>query len=171
MTSLFRNGSIRAAPIPPKVMTDVQVVDVSTLTSATGHKGFTQVALTPAPLVQAVPIKVWPSQGASMMIPGIHTNHRNDAMSMRYAPPTPSQSALPEPKQTPMIQSMYRLFEALGDSNTTGTTIEDSENEEPAVKGIPRTETQVKSITSLSLVFPSQSPDPPLEPSQQQQQQ
>ena len=75
MTSLFRNGSIRAAPIPPKVMTDVQVVDVSTLTSATRHKGFTQVALTPAPLVQAVPIKVQPSQGVSMMIPGIHTSH------------------------------------------------------------------------------------------------
>ena len=106
-----------------------------------------------------------------MTIPGIHASHRNDAMSMEYAPPTSSQSALPEPKQTPMIQSMYRLFEAPGDGNTTGTTIKDSENEEPAVKGIPRTETQVKSITSLSLVFPSQSPDPPLELSQQQQQQ
>ena len=88
---------------------------------------------------------------------------------MRYAPPTPSQSALPKPKQTPMIQSMYRLFEVPGSGNATGTTVEDSENEEPAVEGILRTETQVKSITSPSLVFPSQSPDPPLEPSQQQQ--
>ena len=90
---------------------------------------------------------------------------------MEYAPLTSSQSALPEPKQTLMIQSMYRLFEAPGNGNTTGTTVEDSGNEEPAIEGIPRTETQVKSITSLLLVFPSQSPDPPLEPSQQQQQQ
>ena len=106
-----------------------------------------------------------------MTIPGIHASHQNDAMSMEYAPPTSSQSALPEPKQTPMIQSMYRLFEAPGDGNATGTTVEDPGNEEPAVEGIPRTETQVESITSPSLVFPSQSPDPPLEPSQQQQQQ
>ena len=52
MTSPFRNGSITAAPIPPKVMTDVQVVDVSTSTTATGHEGFTQVAPTSALLVQ-----------------------------------------------------------------------------------------------------------------------
>ena len=106
-----------------------------------------------------------------MTIPGIHASHRNDAMSMEYAPPTSSQSALPEPKQTPMIQSMYRLFEAPGDGNATGTTVEDPGNEEPAVEGIPRTETQAESITSPSLVFPSQTPDPPLELSQQQQQQ
>ena len=170
MTSPFRNGSIRAAPIPPKVTTDVQAADVSSSTTATGHEGFTQVAPTPAPPVQAVPIKVWPSQGASMTIPGIHTSHRNDAMSMRYAPPTPSQSALPEPKRTPMIQSMYRLFKVPGGGNATGTTVEDSGNEEPAVEGILRTETQVESITPPSLVFPSQSPDPLLEPSRQQQQ-
>ena len=106
-----------------------------------------------------------------MTIPGIHTSHRNDAMSMEYAPPTSSQSALPEPKQILMIQSMYRLFEVPGGGNATGTTVEDSGNKEPAVEGILRTETQVKSITLPSLVFPSQSPDPPLEPSQQQQQQ
>ena len=92
-------------------------------------------------------------------------------MLIEYAPLTSSQSALPEPKQTLMIQSMYRLFEAPGDGNTTGTTVEDPRNEELAVEGILRTETQVESITSPSLVFPSQSPDPPLEPSQQQQQQ
>ena len=90
---------------------------------------------------------------------------------MEYAPPTSSQSALPELKQTPMIQSMYRLFKAPGEGNATGMTVEDPGNEELAVEGIPRTETQVESITSLSLVFPSQSPDPPLELSQQQQQQ
>ena len=52
MTSLFRNGSITVAPIPPKVMTDVQVADVSTSTTATGHEGFTQVAPTSALPVQ-----------------------------------------------------------------------------------------------------------------------
>ena len=52
MTSPFRNGSITAAPIPPKVTTDVQVADVSTSTTATGHEGFTQVAPTSALLVQ-----------------------------------------------------------------------------------------------------------------------
>ena len=52
MTSLFRNGFIRVAPIPPKVTTDVQAADVSTSTTATGHEGFTQVALTSALPVQ-----------------------------------------------------------------------------------------------------------------------
>ena len=37
--SPFRNGSITVAPIPPKVTTDVQVADVSTSMTATGHKG------------------------------------------------------------------------------------------------------------------------------------
>ena len=79
-----------------------------------------------------------------MTIPGIHASHRNDVMSMGYAPPTPSQSAIHEPKRTPTIQSMYRLFKVPGGGNATGTTVEDSGNEEPAVEGIPRTETQVE---------------------------
>ena len=65
MTSLFRNGSIRAAPIPPKVTTDVQVADVSTSMTATGHEGFTQVAPT-----SALPVQLFLSESSH------HKGHR-----------------------------------------------------------------------------------------------
>lgn len=96
--SLLRQEPGRAVPSPPKITTQ---------TSQTA----TSEALDEATPIHAPPIKTQPSTGATMTIPGIHVSHRNDVMSMGYAPPTPPAPATPDSKlRAPAIQSMYRLF-------------------------------------------------------------
>ena len=121
MTSPFRKDSIRAMPSPPKVTTDVHAAEVSTPVTVPSPD-VRELGLPlqlPIPPIQAAPIKVQPSQGASMTIPGIHASHRNDVMSMGYVPPPPSTPATPDSKaRAPTIQSMYRLFKTPSGNST-----------------------------------------------------
>jgi hypothetical protein len=123
---LFRKDLSRAMPSPPRVTTDVHVPEVPSPAASNPREAFSP----PAPPIQAPPIKVQPSQGASMTIPGIHASHRNEVMSMGYAPPPPERPVTPDPKVlTPTIQSMYRLFKTpSGNSTATGSSAEDAPN-------------------------------------------
>ena len=93
---------------PPKVTTETpSVEDV--------HPAVSVLSSPSEPLVQAPPIKTQPSQGAMMMIPGIHASHRGDVQSYGYVPPSQSgltAEKLLTPTIPPTIQSVYRLFKS-----------------------------------------------------------
>jgi len=149
--SLLRQEPGRAGPSPPK------------LTTQTSQAGTSDVLEETTP-IQAPPIKTQPSTGATMTIPGIHVSHRNDVMSMGYAPPTPPAPATPDSKlRAPAIQSVYRLFKS---PTNSGSTLQAHSQDDPNAPTGPRSSTdEDRDETTPSQTSSVAAPPPTSEPS------
>ncbi|THH10158.1 hypothetical protein EW145_g1514 [Phellinidium pouzarii] len=149
--SVLHRDSNRSAPSPPRVTIDTHSIDN---TQPLPSPNFN---LPPS----APPIKIQPSQGATMTIPGIHVSHRGDIMSYGYVPPTPhtpmTQSQEGKTRTAtipPTIQSVYRLFK----SPTSNATVQPQQQHQPEFNATR------SSATSMAL---AESPRQMGEPSQQ----
>ncbi|KAH9968698.1 hypothetical protein BC827DRAFT_1257716 [Russula dissimulans] len=117
------------------------------------------IVVPPTPMDVPRPIQSQPSQGKTMIIPGIHARNRGEVMSMGYVPPS-----LLAPETKPGVSSVYRLWKhsPTTQSEHAEDIIDRAGSQSPPMLSADRAETSPEpSPTPTNNVRPEVPPLPP----------